>query len=607
MKYFITLFVLILSITIALLALKSGIFTFINPSFLDTYPLSLSIICFFETIILLLISIPFIWFFTKKLNPQSFFSKTSKIAIPILLISSFVLASLFIFSFNSNQKTFPNDTVRLVVIGLDGATWDLIEPWMQRDELINIHSFYKQGAYGELKSLETMRSPSLWTTICTGQSPKNHGVEGFFSTRSDLCAPRVWDIAQANGQSVGLYGWLVSEAYLDPFAFVIPGWLARTAETVPPRYVPVQEIRLEQGAHAEKYQALESILASVGAGVRASTFDQLLYFYTLDYFGLSEEERLARKQLAEVDLHTDAFLHALRNHKPNVAAFSLYGTDKLAHRFWHYMRPQDFENMETTTNTFLKNALFRYYQKADRAIGRIVSKLPEDCTVILLSDHGMKADTALSKRYFLNTPALLGALNAESLVSYANLPGETQLSLKTNDAEEIASLLKSLHQIKWPEGHEPVFRIQANEDGTISVRSNFSMSWHEDSPILMNPFLKIGEQKISSQKLFHLRTFSANHDRDGIVLFKGPNIQPGRLATPASLYDIAPTLLYLLDLPISQELPGQIVQEAIDKEYFNSNPPHYVEEFPPLQTTSEPPGRPMDSLYERLQSVGYVD
>jgi len=592
------------SIIITIVSLTTIFVTVLNPAALDIFP---TFICILSA----MVSIFFLFsiYILDKLRSFNIFSTSfSKKLLAYTAIFGLVVfgVSICISSLANHKKLSPNST-KLIILGLDGANLDLMKPWMEQGKLNHIKSLVDNAAHADLQSLEIMRSPTLWTTICTGLPPKAHGIDGFFATRRDLTEPRVWDIAKQNNHKVGLFAWLVTEAYMDKFEFVIPGWLARTPETTPPLYNPVQEIRFEQGTHTDSYCPLKSIFNSISCGIRLSTMQELLWFYFQDYWGLTEEERLAKKQLTEVGMHTDAFLHALRTQQPDLATFTLYGSDKLAHRFWHYLRPQDFGTVDPPPSPFLQNALFNYYQKADQAIGRILKILPPDCTVMLISDHGMKADTALPRRFFLNTPALLKAVGMESAVHYVNLPGETQLLPRRNEPKEIQTLIERINAITWPDDNVPLFRLTTNQDGSISIRQNFSMSYYEESPILSHSEIPVGDQTITTRKLFHLRTFSANHERDGIFVMRGPHVKTGRLPQTPTLYDLAPTMLYLLDLPISQELPGNIIKEAIDPNYFENNPPNYIDAYPPLKTEAEEPEPPMNALYERLQSVGYVD
>lgn len=72
---------------------------------------------------------------------------------------------------------------RLLVVGLDGADWDFIEPLLRQGHLPQLAALRKRGAWGPLKTFEPTLSPVVWTTIVTGQTPRRHGIEGFTAPR----------------------------------------------------------------------------------------------------------------------------------------------------------------------------------------------------------------------------------------------------------------------------------------------------------------------------------------------------------------------------------------------------------------------------------------
>ena len=71
---------------------------------------------------------------------------------------------------------------RLLVIGLDGATFDLIKPWVRQGELPNIAKILQRGVHGELKSTVPPMSPPAWTSFMTGKNPGKHGIFHFVET-----------------------------------------------------------------------------------------------------------------------------------------------------------------------------------------------------------------------------------------------------------------------------------------------------------------------------------------------------------------------------------------------------------------------------------------
>lgn len=64
---------------------------------------------------------------------------------------------------------------KVVVIGLDGATFDLIKPWVDEGRLPNIGNLMKNGVSGYLRSVIPVLSAPAWVSFRTGK--KNYGGE----------------------------------------------------------------------------------------------------------------------------------------------------------------------------------------------------------------------------------------------------------------------------------------------------------------------------------------------------------------------------------------------------------------------------------------------
>ena len=68
---------------------------------------------------------------------------------------------------------------RFVVIGLDGATFDLIKPWVKRGEMPNFSRLMEEGVHGELRSTQPPISPQAWSSFMTGKNAGKHGIYNF--------------------------------------------------------------------------------------------------------------------------------------------------------------------------------------------------------------------------------------------------------------------------------------------------------------------------------------------------------------------------------------------------------------------------------------------
>jgi len=74
---------------------------------------------------------------------------------------------------------------KVIVIGLDGATWDLIKPWADEGKLPTFKYLMENGAWGILESTIPPLSPSAWVSIYTGCKPSKHGIFGFVKRKED--------------------------------------------------------------------------------------------------------------------------------------------------------------------------------------------------------------------------------------------------------------------------------------------------------------------------------------------------------------------------------------------------------------------------------------
>lgn len=74
--------------------------------------------------------------------------------------------------------------VRVIIIGLDGATWDLLKPWADNDFLPSIKEVVENGVWGNLISTIPFITAPAWTSFSTGTNPGKHGIFDFVSIRN---------------------------------------------------------------------------------------------------------------------------------------------------------------------------------------------------------------------------------------------------------------------------------------------------------------------------------------------------------------------------------------------------------------------------------------
>jgi len=94
----------------------------------------------------------------------------------------------------------------------------------------------------------------------------------------------------------------------------------------------------------------------------------------------------------------------------------------------------------------------------------------------------------------------------------------------------------------------------------------------------------------------------------GVIFLRGPHIKKGYQIEKAHVYDILPTLLYLLDLPVAEDMDGQVLTEAFEEGFRRKNPVKTVATYegktPAEKVTRD---RTLDKrLLEELRALGYI-
>lgn len=109
----------------------------------------------------------------------------------------------------------------VLFVGVDGASWKVIRPLLEKGQLPVLQRFVREGAHApDFDTLEGGASPLIWTTIATGRAPKDHGIVSFTTempkgvrvpvTSTSRKARAIWEIAGQRGKSTGVIGYWAS-------------------------------------------------------------------------------------------------------------------------------------------------------------------------------------------------------------------------------------------------------------------------------------------------------------------------------------------------------------------------------------------------------------
>src|SRR5262245_61843940 len=112
------------------------------------------------------------------------------IAIIVLLVGASVAAYYYTRTKQARAKALPKSAKhRVFIVGLDGASWNLMKPLLKQGKLPNFQKLMESGSYGPLKSFTPTKSPILWTSIATGKMYMKHGIGSFTAEKDGKTIP----------------------------------------------------------------------------------------------------------------------------------------------------------------------------------------------------------------------------------------------------------------------------------------------------------------------------------------------------------------------------------------------------------------------------------
>jgi len=292
-------------------------------------------------------------------------------------------------------RAAPKSHGKVLLIGLDGAEWDLIRPMVQANQLPNLARLMHAGVYGNLRSLEPRaKSPAIWTTIATGKSPEEHGITTFVDqvggvplTRNIRKVRAIWNIYSAVGRSVGVVGWLMSWPAEEVNGFVVSDYL---------QYSPKGSTRIDNRTYPPELER-EVVSDAVDWERMPWAFVQSFLDAPVDTVNMDPGlERLLRpvKWIGAGDLTFARVGEKLyRDRRPDFFAVYLRGMDSMSHLYWNYMHPDSVPpgSLDPAGVALLKGAVPAYYRFVDRLIGPFLDLADTNTTVFVVSDHGFRS------------------------------------------------------------------------------------------------------------------------------------------------------------------------------------------------------------------------
>jgi len=504
---------------------------------------------------------------------------------------------------------------RILVIGLDGATLDLVGPWSRGGYLPNLSQLMQRGGAGRLRSVLPVLSPAAWASFSTGVNPGQHGIFDFvqrlphsyhfrLTTASDLKAPSLWRLLSDVGKRVVIINVPMTYPPESVNGVMITGL------GTPDRQIFTYPRELSQRLRARGYQVNKNVFYRPGS---EDIFLKAVYDIT--------------RQVA------DTALDLLKQEPWDFFMVVFRESDEMAHFFWKHMDVQHPEHNPRKDGAYA-NALLNYYRYLDEVIGHIIRTAGPNVNVMVMSDHGagpLYKDVFLNewlhqqnllrtrrRRKILASVGLTRAnvswlLQRVRLITFERwlrsvvgekislLPpherpvfpdiidwsytrafsfgyhGQIFLNVRGREPAGIVDPGKEYTQLRT-QIEQALWEMVDSEDGlpvasdVIPREAVFHGPYSDAAPdliVIMRNLAYITRHGYefahqSGQVFSRPNTFeSGSHRLDGLLIVAGPDfLRRGEMPT-YSILDLAPTILHLLGLPVAQHMEGKVLVDML--------------------------------------------
>jgi predicted AlkP superfamily phosphohydrolase/phosphomutase len=270
---------------------------------------------------------------------------------------------------------------KVLIVGLDSATPSLVEKWAAEGRLPTIARFVNGGAWGTLTTVPNRHSGPAWSSMVTGLNPGKHGIYWFTEDQPDSYAYRFvngsfrhgkafWKILSEMGQRVGIVNVPITypaEAVNGVFVSGLDTPSTDDAGFTHPPDLRHEVVRVAGGEYFIHPALARFLIADeVDAGI----------------------DRLHRS----IDKRTAVAEHLMTTREWDVFMVVYTESDVVQHFFWRQMedpRPDDPPHHRT--------AIRDTHEHLDRALASLIERAGEDTVVLLVSDHGARADDGLAR------------------------------------------------------------------------------------------------------------------------------------------------------------------------------------------------------------------
>lgn len=533
---------------------------------------------------------------------------------------------------------------RVLVVGLDGATFDIIKPLMNQGRMPNLERLIETGTSGILESTKPPITPAAWTTFMTGKGPGRHGIVDFekydvrtnqltFNSTYEIREKTIWEILSEKGFRVGSVNVPMTYPPRKVNGFMISGFETPSTDTEftwPPelkndilRRWPDYNYRSDW--QRKLFGGDELFQRNVRHIERSFSQGYELTAYCGNRFGW----------------------HVL------MVLFKL--VDNIQHKAWKYLDPKTAHRYPARAEISA-----HCFQELDKTIGDLARYAEEqEALLLIMSDHGhgsldgkAQPNALLEQWGYLTLRSQVGQFKrraertldrvfgktmkrfdanigveheidldwtrTKACVVHAGMYGFLYLSLKGRqpggiiepaDYERVRDdLRKRFLEVtaRHPDGQAIHVFPEVHKTEELYNCSREDQPWLPDLLLVPYPGLAVVRRirGRSAVRWSSQRRMEGTHRVEGILVAHGPSVKQGA-TIHAQIADIAPTLLASVGLRVPADMEGQVLTDLFSARLgVEYEPPQAIEigEHEEVFTEEE-----KEALSRRLSDLGYLE
>ncbi|MFB0562136.1 MAG: alkaline phosphatase family protein [Candidatus Lokiarchaeia archaeon] len=507
---------------------------------------------------------------------------------------------------------------KIIVIGLDGATWDVLISMIKKNKLPTFKKLMENGAYGTLESIIPPFTVPSWLTFSSSKNPGRLGVYDFLIKGDDLTLKpihskyyrghSVWDYLSNKGFKVGVVTFPTLYPPYEINGFMISGMGAFSEKITYP-----EELKEEIDKVSEGFELV--------VNYHEPQYDDMELF-------LKDLNRLTDKQFKVV-------LHLLKRKDWNLFIYVNSATDWIQHRMWKHI-DKNHPQYDKRISPIYAKEFEKFFQKIDSFLEKVMDF---DANLLIISDHGFgPQDQSFNllkwlekKGYLIRKQNKLGLeieikTKIQQALAYINklikLPKylPRKLIYRIKDAlkvtANIADTIDFDRSVAYCLEHSTAFGaiyINPNINNTdkfkkikkkitndlknlsYEVKKPLKITIYEPKNIYIGDKVNLAPDIIPiindyrciilqnyEKPLFEEKPYSNRHSGfhrlNGIIIAYGKDFKKSYKIENAKIYDITSTILHMFGLPIHNEMDGKVLMDILKP---NSEPakkkPTYVD------------------------------